>query len=86
MGHQGGLPEEVYHEGLGTQGGSSGMEKMTCAEPWQRGQSGRFGQRQQSPRSQEGAGRDESEAGRPFVVLMFYPEALGRDREVPGGG
>lgn len=37
-------------------------------------------------RSQEGAGRDESEAGRPFVVLMFYPEALGRDREVSHGG
>ena len=59
---------------------------MRCAEPWQQGQSGRFEQRQQSPRSQEVAGRDESEAGRPFVMLMLYPKTLGRNREVSRSG
>lgn len=81
-----GCLEEVYHEGLGAQAVGRGWEKMTCAEPGQQGQSGRFEKRQQSPQSQEVAGRDESEAGRPFVTLMLYLEALGRDREVSRGG
>ena len=76
----------MYHEGLGAQAVGRGWEKMTCAEPGQQGQSGRFEKRQQSPQSQEVAGRDEGEAGRPFLTLMLYLEALGRDREVSRGG